>query len=196
MRFTGFAAAVSAFVVMSCVAADAATMTFRTVNIGDCRTSCRKALLAEGEIVSKSDIAFQRAFGKAGRPRTVLLNSPGGNILGSLKLGFAFREAKVEVSIKPGGSCYSACAYALFGGVERSVPDDARFGMHGFADMRTKVPERDTFYDKDIYGLLREYAKEMGVSPAVIAMAEDTPSGDMRILTPAELKKTRVVTRR
>lgn len=195
MRLKSFVAAL-AFAVLPVAAADAAAMTFKPVDIGDCRTSCRKVLLAEGEIMSDSDLAFQRASRKAGRGRTVLLNSPGGNILGSLKLGFAFREAKAAVGVVSGGGCYSSCAFALLGGVDRSVPEDAQFGVHGFADRRTKVPLRDLSYDKDIYGFLRAYAEEMGVSPTLIAMAEKTRNDDMRILSREELKKTRVVTGR
>jgi hypothetical protein len=195
MRLKSFLA-VLAFAVLSSATAEAATMTFKPVTIGDCRTSCERALMAEGDIALDSDAAFERAFEKAGNVRTVLLNSPGGNVVGGLELGYSFRRAKLNVSVAPGGECFSACAFAMLGGVSRRVPEDARFGVHGFVDRRAKVSARDMSYDKDIYGLLRLFAEEMGVSPSLIAMAEKTRNDDLRILSPEELKKTRVVTGR
>ena len=188
--------AVLAFAVLSIAPAEAAAMTFKPADIGDCRISCERVLMAEGDITLDSDVLFERAFEKAGNVRTVMLDSPGGNVVGGLKLGYSFRRAKLNVSVAPGGECFSACAYAMLGGVSRRVPEDARFGVHGFVDRRSKVSARDMSYDKDIYGLLRLFAEEMGVSPSLIVMAEKTRNEDLRILSREELKKTRVVTGR
>lgn len=195
MRLKSSVAAL-AFAVLSFASVEAAAMTFKPAYIGDCRTSCERVLMAEGDIPLNADVAFERAFEKAGNVRTVLMNSPGGNVVGGLKLGYSFRKAKLNVGVAPGGDCFSACALALLGGVERKVPEDARFGVHGFADLRAHAPTRDLSYDKDIYGVLGMYAEEMGVSPSLIAMAQKTRNDDMRILSREELKKTRVVTGR
>ncbi|BCJ90561.1 hypothetical protein IZ6_12960 [Terrihabitans soli] len=129
-----------------------------------------------------------------------MLHSPGGNILGSLKLGIAFRDAKSTVSVAPQGGCYSACAYALFGGVNRQVPKGAKFGVHDFTDVRWKPGHKITAAEQreneQIYDFLRAYAKSMGVSPSLVSSAQKTPHEGMRVLSRKELAQNGVVTGR
>lgn len=179
--------------------ADAAPMTFRALNIGDCRKSCTKVLLGEGEIARSTDRAFKAALRKTGNV-PVLLHSAGGDLAGGLLLGFAFRETGSEVGVAPGGGCFSACAYAMLGGVNRKVYAGGQFGVHEFSERDRKagyVPNaREKAEDKQIQALLRAYAKDMGVSPDLIRLATKTRNDSIRVLSSRELSRMRVVTGR
>jgi|SRR5208283_138360 len=68
----------------------------------------------------------------------VILNSPGGLVSEALELGRAIRAAgfDTEVGAKEsvdGGECYSACTLAFLGGVNRTIPEKAIFGVHRFS---------------------------------------------------------------
>ena len=177
--------------------ASAAPMTFRPVDLGDCRKSCTRALVAEGEIIRDTDRAFLAALRRAGRGRTVLLNSPGGDLAGGILLGIAFREAGAKVGVVPGGGCYSACAYALLGGVSRSVPRGSEVGVHEFADPDWrpgyKPPPHVQRENDAINGFLRGYARAMGISPSIIGLAVRTRHDRIRVLSRSELRRMRVV---
>jgi hypothetical protein len=180
--------------------AEASTMTFRPIEIGDCRKSCTTVLLGEGQIARNSYKAFQSALRRTGRGTPVLLHSPGGNLAGGLLLGIAFREAGTKVGVAPGGGCFSACAYAMLGGVNRTVYSGGKFGVHEFSELGRKadyVPTaRDKAEDREIRAILRKYTQEMGVSPDLIGMATRTRHDDIRVLSSKELSRMGIVTRR
>jgi hypothetical protein len=186
--------------VFSASAAEAARMTFRPLEIGDCRKSCSKVLLGEGVIARDSYKTFQAALRRVGRNTQVLLHSPGGNLAGGLLLGIAFRESGAKVAVAPGGGCFSACAYAMLGGVNRKVYSGGQYGVHEFSEPDRKpgyVPTaRDKAEEKEIQAILRRYTKEMGVSPELIGMANRIRHDNIRVLSSKELSRMRVVTGR
>ncbi len=195
-RLALIAVAAVAFVAPSLAKAD--PMTFREVELGDCKKSCSTVLLGEGEIVMGTERAFRSAIRRAGSGTPVLLHSPGGNVAGSLLLGVAFRESGSTVGVAPGGACYSACAYALLGGVNRKVLTGAQFGVHEFITIGRKPGKKlsanDKREDAETLALLREYAKAMGVNPELISLAAKTKHGNIRVLSQKELRRMRVVT--
>lgn len=137
-------------------------MEFAAVPIGpECSPgNCPRAIVAEGEITKQSPDNFAR-FLRAqvqvpGLHGVVFLNSPGGNVESSLKLGSILHESGVAVVIgRPSlsmsalaprgqrkakaeqgnlavvpGQCASACIYTLMGAKKRIVPQGARLGVH------------------------------------------------------------------
>jgi hypothetical protein len=140
-------------------------MEFAAVPIGvECSpTHCPRAIVAEGEITRQSPENFAR-FLRAqiqvpGLHGVVFLNSPGGNVESSLKLGSILHESGVAVVVgRPAvsnrgrvsrharsegqtgaaqgdlavvpGQCASACVYTLMGAKKRVVPQGARLGVH------------------------------------------------------------------
>ena len=175
-------------------------MTFRPVKVGDCRTLCVEILLGEGVIAVNSERSFRSALRRVNRDTPVLLNSPGGNLAGGLLLGIAFREAGSTVGVAPGGACYSACAYALLGGVNRKVLAGGQFGVHQFStpgrSSGRALSAREKLENQTAETILRKYARLMGVNPELIGMADRTSHRDIRLLSPKELKRLRVVTGR
>jgi len=174
-------------------AACADTMRFEIIEAGG-----GKVVLAQGEIAAHSDRGFRSAMRRAGRGTPVILNSPGGNLAGGVRLGLAFREAGVSVGVAPGGVCLSACAYALLGGVNRKVLAGGQFGVHSFATVGRapgrKPTRREIEEDREVNRFLRLYVKSLGVNPELIGLAEATRNEDMKILSRKELRRMRVVT--
>ena len=97
--------------------------------------------------------------------------------------------------------CYSACAYTLAGGKRRIVPDGSSVGVHRAWTARTG--QRDITGTGTIDAqvategfspVLARYLRMMGVSGQLVALADATPSSEIRVLTRAELSRLRVVT--
>jgi hypothetical protein len=195
MRLTLILAACGALFAAS--SAQASPMKFQVVNV-NCPTACTKMLFGEGDIQYDTDRRFRRALRRIGTNAPVLLHSFGGDLAGGLKLGVAFREVGSWVGVAPGGTCFSACAYALFGGVHRQVPPSAQLGVHEFIevgrDPRKKLSAAEIKHNKEIAELLNVYAEAMGVSPKVISFALATRSSDIKVFNRRQLKRLRIVT--
>lgn len=173
-------------------------MKFQLLEFGCPGKQCLKALLGEGEIKNDTDRVFLSALRKAGRDTPVILHSPGGDLAGGIKLGLAFRDAGSTVGVAPGGGCFSACAYALFGGVNRKVLTGGKLGVHEFIEVgrnpKRKLGAAELKRNKDIAQLLKVYAEAMGVSREVIGMALKTRHNDIKILSRAEMKRMHITT--
>jgi hypothetical protein len=177
--------------------AHAGSMSFQVLKV-NCPKNCTKVLFGEGEIKYDTDRKFRSALRKVGRNAPVILHSPGGDLAGGLKLGLAFREMGSSVGVAPGGACFSACAYALFGGVNRKVLTGGQLGVHEFIevgrDPKKKLSAAEIKHNKEIVELLNVYAEAMGVSPDVIGMAVATSHNDIKVLSKRQLKRLRVTT--
>lgn len=106
--------------------------------------SCELVLIADGVIERDSDEKLLKTLGSLPGGLTVELNSPGGDLQGGLRLGDAIRIKRLNTRVRyayPTGSknpkefrpavCYSACALAFLGGLNRSLDDRAQYGVHG-----------------------------------------------------------------
>ena len=203
--------------------ARAGDMTFKTVPLADpqtCQRRCVEVIVADGEIVDSTPedlMQFLARNLRDDRLRTVVfLNSPGGKVVASMRLGQVLRKvgamAVVATVIPPvpgsgqnaafaSARCYSACVYAFMGAKKRVAPAQSSVGIHrmfnivsardpsGFVDGTQKV------YDAGLLGSkLEAYAASMGVSPDLVATAERISSDTIHILTPAELRRWRLAT--
>jgi hypothetical protein len=173
---------------------------------------CPALIVASGEIGLDADVEFVSFVATQAASRrvssTILMSSPGGNLLGSLKLGIVVRQLGFSIMVGQiaDGSlktarCYSACAYALAGGRTRIVPRGSEVGVH-------RAWMRD-FEQRDIAGtglidpkssatsvnpVIARYLSSMGVSRQLVALADGTPSSEIRVLTTAELSRLRLST--
>ena len=175
---------------------------------------------AQGEITNDTAEAFKAFVERhAGDPDfrpLVLLSSPGGTVVGAMKLGLLLRQfgASVLVARASGGEgsedlhvvsgyCMSACVYAFFGGKRRIIPPGSHLGIHrmaiyshsfdlfGGGDSTTR-----TYGSDELVTALSAYTKLMGVNPAAIAEAEQIEPEAIHILTPGEIARWRVGTPR
>jgi hypothetical protein len=184
-------------------------MTFETVEYGGI-----KAISASGRITERTPqmfLDFLQSNSGSGLHTIVFLDSPGGIVLSSMQLGTVWRKigaAVVVAQISRGffgasgslmnAQCLSACVYALIGGRKRVIPPESEVGIHKMfltvdgTDVTALSSQKDRATAKSLRDLLSSYTSKMGVSPELIARAEKTPSQDLHILTPAEIKKWRL----
>jgi hypothetical protein len=169
-------------------------MDFRIIVAQDCRGSCASAIAADGMIALKSaDVFREIAVTLAPNPIVVRLASPGGNLVGSLQLGQAFREFNATVIVGKGARCISACVYAFLGGATRRVIG-GRIGVHRFRpegedsdrDFPTVLVQRAT-------GVLTQYVTDMGADPELIKLAMGISPPAVHFFDAGELRRYRVV---
>eukprot|EP01037_Dinobryon_pediforme_P037143 gene37143-44470_t len=192
----------AALLALACLAsgagvARAADMAFSIAPLADpetCRHKCVDVILADGEIVDSTPeelLEFLAKHLRDDRLRTVVfLNSPGGKVVASMRLGQVLRKVGAMAVVarvvppEPGSGqnaafasarCYSACVYALMGAKKRVAPPQSSVGIHrmfniisgrdpsGFVDGPQRV------YDAGLLGSkLESYAASMGVSPDLV----------------------------
>ena len=175
---------------------------------------------AQGEITNDTADAFaafvqQHASDPDFRP-LVLLSSPGGTVVGSMKLGSLFRRVGASVLVARAravegsedmhvvsGYCMSACVYAFFGGQRRIIPPGSHLGIHRMAiyshsfDLFGGGESMTRSYGTgELVKALGAYTRSMGVNPAVIEEAEQIEPDSIHIVTPKEIARWRLGTPR
>ena len=188
---------------LASLAADAqpAEMAFNPAGTGGNCIGC-EWVAAEGRITSDSAAAFERFMaarrteGTTG-PAQIELNSPGGDALGAMALGWAIRAtgSSTEVgrtvpdegnqAIAP-GQCAGACVLAFLGGRLRTVPDGAGAGHSSLKSdglsldaaslLGLDAPQLDvlataTALRAVLPNAVRGYVREMGADPAFLDQA-------------------------
>ena len=196
------------------VCAEPGPMTFSIADLAgpECGERCPKVVVAEGVIEAETPEDFLRfARGAAlaqGLRAVVFIDSPGGNVVGSMELGSAFRQLRLAAIVAGyarsgglsgpvAGECVSACVYALMGAVRRVAPTMSRVALHRMSI----APEFGAggvrrFADAHLVGVVANYAKRMGVSPNVVRAAEALAPDHVRLLSARELRAWGLATSR
>jgi hypothetical protein len=162
--------------------------------------NCSDCVWVQGSGTIMADTAdtfrrFHAEFGRFGCGARVNLNSPGGNLLGGLALGEAFRELGCNTGVATSlrfedsndfteepGICMSACVYALMGGLHRKAIQEDKIGIHqhylkaalDFPDAK-QFDGRSLSANQVLTGVLVAYTMSMGVDPLVVALAAQVP---------------------
>jgi hypothetical protein len=181
--------------------AAAGKMTFELM-VSDVRSGY-SWIAAEGEIVAASAADFETYLNKNLQFETdksryeILLNSPGGDLIGGIALGEFFRKHKFITHVV-NGTCASACAIAFIGGVERDATN-GKLGVHQFYnELSLKKPAEKIFNALDMStqqlmgAILIDYTFRMGVDPRFVAIAAATPPNQIKILNVEELNSLNV----
>lgn len=197
-------------------------MRFESVGNGGNCAGCGW-ILADGEITADTPLDFDnfiRTLGHSGG--TLVLNSPGGNLVGGIELGQKIRKAGLSTEIghsvkteggwyeiRP-GICASACAYAFVGGKTRSVDQmfatsnretfSSRFGVHRFfrkdalnnPDAK-RYAARDLDQEQQLTSLIAVYLTSMGVDATLLGLAAEADANSMRWLSKSEMESLRIV---
>lgn len=183
-----------------------------------CGQHCPKIITAEGEIDGDSVEQFVR-FLKAhirdrGLHAMVLLNSPGGSVEGSIKLGLVMRRlhiATVVARAEPVGAsgpdqllpgrCYSACVYAFMGGSKRVLPPGSIAGIHraympgvGPDPVGHAIPQAHrgprASINPDVASIaIARYSRLMGISLNLLRTAEQVSPSSIHIVTRSEARR-------
>lgn len=192
-------------------------MSFRLLTIagkGGCPRDCSQIIAAEGAIDNDTADRFVSFLADNLQDHDlrplVLLESPGGTVLGAMQLGSAFRQigagvmvASVvtvgdggEALLRP-GACFSACVYAFVGGAQRVIPPSSWLGIHRMVINESVLglggeEKRETFGPKELVDALAAYTRDMGVDPRMIAYAETIAPEQLHILTRREMARWRL----
>ena len=184
---------------------------------GGCPRDCEEVIVAEGQIDNDTADRFVAFLADHLQDHDlrplVLIESPGGTVLGAMQLGTVFRQIGAVVivasalsvgegdqALMVSGACLSACVYAFVGGARRVVPSISRLGIHRMViNERVFGPDgegtHEVFGSKDIVSALAAYTRDMGVDPRMIAYAETIAPEELHIVTARELARWRLARR-
>lgn len=194
----------------------AAAMSYSTVpESADCRADCAHIMVATGEIAVDEDDRFsffaETALSRGRVLKLLLIHSPGGSVVGAMKLGLVLREHGISVMVAQAreragasqfgaGICTSACALVLAGGQKRIVPAASSVGVHASAAYRSSLlagrsrltpsAEREAGVDD----MMAQYYRSMGVDAAIVRLSRAQSHEGIRILTQPELRRLRLAT--
>ena len=182
---------------------------------GICGRKCAEVISAEGEINNDTADTFLSFLSthvqdQALRP-VILLESPGGTVVGAMQLGMLFRKIGAavivaqavgdaqseQVRVAP-GLCMSACVYAFIGGKKRVVPSVSKLGIHRMVinesvhSLFGGTTQTQTFGTEDIVSALADYTRMMGVDPSMIAYAEQVAPESIHIVTARQIARWRL----
>lgn len=208
----GLPAVLLAFALMSGFAGPARALNFSLARVEapSCAPSCPDIIVASGEIFHGDAERLVDLVGGVVESRAVapvvLIHSPGGDLFGGLKLGYLMRQLGMTVvvgrpvsgTLLASGTCSSACVYAFMGGKRRIVPPGSRLFVHWSKEQpRMRDPVGGGYLGKsanndEVDGVLRRYARTMGVKPELIGLIRTVPFESGRELTAADLARFRV----
>src|SRR5437016_1018473 len=186
-----------------------------------CGKSCKVFISAAGAVTADTPrhfLGFAQSHDLTGA--TLAIDSDGGSVLGAIGLGREIRNLKLATTVgrlvdlpaegqderravlSPNADCESMCAFVLLGGIQRSVPADARVMVHQiWLGDRRDDPTAATYSAEDLVlvqrdiGRLAQYTAEMGATADLLDLALRIPPWEpMHALTRNELKRTRLTT--
>ena len=117
---------------------------------------------------------------RARRVAAIVLNSPGGNVIGAENFATMVRDGGVDTGVAPGAMCASACALIWASGIHKSVSAGGRIGVHGVSGY---APEINV-------GMTSELTKDFavyGAPAAVVTATATTPPTKIYWLTLGDL---------
>lgn len=126
---------------------------------------------------------------------TVSLDSPGGSLLGGLRLGYAMRQLGVHTNVGARQSCMSACALAFLAGQQRTV--EGKFGVHAASfDPKASLSDHNDQLDsiQQLGAITTAYVIEMTGRSDVALRALSTSAATISVLDDDELVSMGVIT--
>ena len=177
-------------------------------------------LTPKGDIRADGDIVYNKTFDELKlfsmvvdiKHRTLILNSGGGNVDETMKIGRFLRKNEVNTAVGKVlddgtvidvGRCESICPFMFISGVHRSVAPGNALTVHQLhLSTKDNTPE-DVFTSIQMaaiqmsLGELVVYTAEMGVSMEMIhaATSREAWRTDLRQLTPQEMRDYNIVTK-
>jgi hypothetical protein len=177
---------------------------------------CAPTVLAKGVVTADSARSLQ-SFVVNGRklPNSdqrylanytrVCFDSPGGSLEGGVKLGQVIRKMKLDTCLAPdydesdnpasdafhdkGAVCASACVLAFAGGMNRSVEERSRLGVHQFYSSSGQIGDSAT---QATVVQIAEYLEGTGVSRRLLDLASLVPAQKIFWLNASEVKSVRL----
>ena len=196
-----------------------ASMRFEWIKEGPaeaCGDHCREWIAASGPIAAETFqdfLLFTEV--RSAKGATIVLDSGGGSVLGSLELGRKIRALSMTTTVgrivklpsapgeeqrgtfSPRGECASMCAFVLLGGSERKIPGEARILVHQIwpggkrydAGAESYTAEEIVRIQRDV-GRIARYTVDMGAGIELFEVAMRIPPWErLRALSPDELRR-------
>jgi hypothetical protein len=187
----------SAFVLcaLSIFANNAIAMTFEKEErcISPAKPRCQVVVLGVGQIDKQTPEQFKAIAKDLPQGSWLALSSPGGSVVGAMRLGQLVRELGFNTTINSTDysppNCFSACAYAFAGGLTRHLPEGSKYGIHQFRGIDKTLNEDES---QKISTTLATYLDVMGVDRRLLDYAQVTSSDKMSILSLTQAKILKV----
>jgi len=137
-----------------------------------------------------------------GIKKIVYLNSQGGDLEESLKLGRFIRKNEIQTNVTNSSECLSSCVFVLAGGVQRyidtnqySTLSSVRIGIHRpyFSDLNPNTSISDvTNMRNKMRNIIVSFLQEMDVNTNLYDDMLSIEPNDMKILSKEELQRYRL----
>lgn len=111
------------------------------------------------------------------------IDSAGGSVIAAMKIGRLLRQERESVMVE--GICFSACVFVLAGAVDRVVFPPGKVGIHRpYLGSYSSEARREI---ESALRLMRDYLREMDVSPQLADDMIAVEPEDNRVLTASQL---------
>lgn len=114
------------------------------------------------------------------RPTEVLLDSPGGSLSVGLSIGQTIRELGINTLVPSNAICYSACAIAWLGGLQRYITKSSEVGFHA----AYKIENERKIETGVGNALVGAYFTRIGLPEKAVAFLTAAPPEKLLRLTP------------
>jgi hypothetical protein len=154
---------------------------------------CQTVVMAIGQIDKDTPSQFSTFASGLPQGTWIALSSPGGNLVGGLKLGMPIREMGFNTTISSTDysppNCISACAYAFAGGLSRHLSEGSKFGIHQFKGAEKEIGDSES---QKVGATIAKYLDQMGVDRHLLDYAQVTASDKVMMISLAQAKLLRV----
>ena len=161
--------------------------------IAPAKPRCQTVILGVGQIDKQTPEQFKAIAKDLPSGSWLALSSPGGSVVGAMRLGQVVREMGFNTTISSTDysppNCLSSCAYAFAGGLTRHLPEGSKYGIHQFRGMDKALSEDES---QKISATLNSYLDTMGVDRRLLDYAQVTTSDKISVLTLAQAKLLKV----
>lgn len=158
----------------------------------------RGAASAVGRIEPGAASEFEDFIvGQGDEVKSLYLHSPGGSVSDALAMSKLIREKGIKTVVPKDAYCASSCPIVLSGGKERIVSNGAWVGVHQIYAPRETPGNLDDgmAQAQAITANVQEHLTKMGVDTRAWLHALKTPSDQLYIFTPKELKDYKLATK-
>lgn len=142
----------------------------------------------KGDIIREDADALENLLQRAdldGRSiRGVQLDSPGGNLLGGIRLARVIRSHAVLTAVGRAAACNSSCFLALAAGRQKFVDYASRIGIHAVADKQGRITEETEAATR----AMARFCEELGVPKSVTEKLIGTPPDQIVWLSVSDLR--------
>ncbi|MEM8748669.1 MAG: hypothetical protein AAGF28_00090 [Pseudomonadota bacterium] len=126
------------------------------------------------------------------------LHSPGGSVSDALAMARMVREAGITTVVPADGYCASSCPLVLSGGLYRKAGERSWVGVHQIyaPGVTTGTLQRGMAEAQSVSAACQQLLVDMRVDPQVWIYAMQTPSDQLFVFTPEQLRRFSLANRK